>query len=207
MSEQIVQGSDEWFAARLGKITASRINDVMMGRDKAGYQNYRAQLACERLTGAPTATFKSRAMEQGNEVEPQARAVYEMVTGRDVSEVGFVPHPAIEAAGASPDGLVGVDGLVQIKCPEPKTHIHYLLGGTIPKLYRMQVQWEMGCADRKWCDFASFNSDFPPEMQLFISGFERDSALLEEMTEAVIAFDREVDEMVADLSHRYPRAA
>lgn len=203
----IEQGSPEWFEARLGKVTASRINDVMMSKDKAGYQNYRAQLVCERLTGRATETFKSPAMQQGNEVEPQARAFYCLETGFDVLVVGLVDHPTIQDAGASPDGLVGDEGLVQIKCPEPKTHIRTLLGGSVPQLYRYQMQWEMACTGRKWCDFASFNSDMPDEMRLHLQRFERDDDLIAEMNTATLALLEEVEKVCTDLQSQYGRAA
>jgi len=127
------QGSKEWLAERAGRVTASALSNVMMAKTAAGYQNYMAQLVCERLTGQPVETFKSAAMEHGNETEPQARAFYELETGNDVAEVGFIPHPLIEWSGASPDGLIGDDGLIEIKCPQPAKHIKNLTGGTIDK--------------------------------------------------------------------------
>jgi len=120
MSEQ---GSQEWLAERAGRVTASALSNVMMAKTAAGYQNYMAQLVCERLTGQPVETFKSAAMEHGNDTEPQARAFYELETGNEVTEVGFIAHPVIEWSGASPDGLIGDDGLVEIKCPQPAKHI------------------------------------------------------------------------------------
>lgn len=198
----IQQGTEEWHQERLGKVTASRINDVMMGSAKAGYQNYRAQLVCERLTEKPTETFKSAAMQQGNDLEPQARAVYTLETGRSVAEVGFMPHPSLANAGASPDGLIGSDGMVQIKCPEPKTHIKFLMGGTIPQMYRYQVQWEMACTGRKWSDFASFNSDLPDEMRLFIKRFERDDELIADMETRAAGFLADVESQIKALTRK-----
>lgn len=203
----IEQGSPEWHQARLGRVTASRINDVMMGKDKAGYQNYRAQLVCERLTGMQTETFKSAAMQQGNDVEPQARAVYSLATGQTVEEVGFVEHPSLASCGASPDGHVGDEGMVQIKCPEPKTHIKFLMGGAVPRLYAYQMQWEMACAGRKWNDFVSFNADLPDEMRLFIQKHPRNDTLISEMERASVVFLAEVDAMCSELTSKYVEAA
>lgn len=197
------QGTEEWLRERMGKVTASKISDVMMDASKAGYQNYRAQLVCERLTGQPTKTFKSRAMEQGNEVEPQARAVYSLETGLMVEEVGFIPHPTIEGAGCSPDGLVGPDGMVQLKCPEPKTHIEYLMGKAIPRVYALQLQWEMACTGRMWTDFSSYNNDLPEEMRIKIIRVNRDPRKIVELEVATRDFLTEVEQMVKDLKSQY----
>jgi len=186
------QRTEEWFAARIGKVTASRIADVMMKPTTAGWQNYRAQLVCERLTGQPTETFVSSAMQHGTDTEPQARAFYELETGNDVVEVGFIDHPEIPMAGASPDGLVGDDGLVEIKCPQPATHIKTLTGAQIDRRYMLQMHWQMICTGRDWCDFVSFSPAFPPELQMVVRRVERDDALAKEITEAVTAFLDEV---------------
>lgn len=204
MSEQ---RTEEWFQDRLGKVTASRISDVMMKPTTAGYQNYRAQLVCERLTGVPTETFQSAAMLHGTETEPQARALYEMETGLDVSEVGFIPHPTLEMSGASPDGVVGQDGLVEIKCPQPAEHIRVLTGGAIKTQYVLQMQWQMACIGREWCDFVSFSPALPSEMQLFRQRVDRDAEKVEEITEAVTKFLSQVDEMAARLTKQYRKDA
>lgn len=144
----IVQGTPEWHQQRIGKVTASKIADVMMKPTTAGYQNYKAQLVCERLTGQPTETYSNAAMQHGNDTEPQARAFYEIETGFSVSEVGFIDHPSIENTGASPDGLIGADGLVEIKCPQPATHIKNLTGANIARNYNLQMHWQMICTGR-----------------------------------------------------------
>lgn len=196
----IQQGTDEWHRVRLGKVTASKVNDAMMDASKAGYQNYRAQLVCERLTGRPTETFKSAAMDQGNETEPQARAMYTMTTGMMVQEVAFVDHPAISMAGASPDGLVGELGLVEIKCPQPTEHIRVMTGGTIKKAYREQMQWQMACTGREWCDFVSFCPDLPDDLALHIVRIDANSEAILEMETAVRSFLRDVEAMILNLT-------
>jgi putative phage-type endonuclease len=201
------QRTEEWFAARLGNVTASRIADVMMKPTTAGYQNYRAQLICERLTGNPTETFTSAAMQHGTDTEPQARAFYEMETGLDVVEVGFIPHPTIAGSGASPDGLVSTDGLVEIKCPQPAEHIRALSGGAIKRGYVLQMQWQMACTEREWCDFVSFNPALPPEMQMHIQNVKADAELQAEISEAVAAFLAEVEATTDQLTNKYGKAA
>lgn len=196
------QGTPEWLAERAGKVTASALSNVMMAKTTAGYQNYMAQLICERLTGEPVETFKSAAMEYGSETEAQARAFYELETGHDVQEVGFIPHPTLEGSGASPDGLVGADGLVEIKCPQPAKHIKNLMGGTIDKGYRLQMQWQMACTGRQWCDFVSFNPSFPDHLKLHITRVAADAEAQEELKAAVTTFLAEVDAKLRALEAR-----
>jgi putative phage-type endonuclease len=187
------QGSPEWLAERAGKVTASALSNVMMKKDAAGYQNYMAQLICERLTGQPVETFKSAAMDHGTETEPQARAFYELESGLTVSECGFIPHPLIEKSGASPDGLVGELGLVEIKCPQPAKHIKNLMGGTIDRTYVLQMQWQMECTGREWCDFVSFNPSFPDHLKISIRRVEADLDMQSDLRLAVQAFLAETE--------------
>lgn len=187
------QGTDEWRLERMGKVTASVIGCCAMAKTTAGYNNLMAQLVCERLTGVPVEGFKSAAMERGNELEPQARAFYELETGRIVSETGFVPHPTLEGAGASPDGLVEDDGLVEIKCPEATKHIKNLLGGKIDKGYALQMQWQMICTERQWCDFVSFNPDFPDHLKICIRRVDRDAEVCAELEAAATTFIAEME--------------
>lgn len=196
------QGTLEWRLERAGKVTASRIGDVMMAKTTAGYQNLMAQLICERLTGEPVETFKSDAMIYGTETEPQARAFYEMETGNDVIEVGFCRHATLEGAGASPDGLIGGLGLVEIKCPQPAKHIKNLMGGAIDKGYLLQMQWQMACTGREWCDFVSFNPSFPDHLKLHIRKVEADAELQAEMTAAVTTFIAEMESKIRALEAR-----
>ena len=197
------QGTDEWFAARLGKVTASRLSDVAMKKATAGYQNYKAQLIAERLTGTPPESFSSAAMQWGTEKEPDARAAYSFLHSVEVAEIGFVDHPLIEWAGASPDGLVGIDGLVEIKCPNTATHIATLEGGNVPGKYNLQMQWQMACTERQWCDFASYDPRLPVEMQLHVVRVERDDELIKELEEKTAAFLAEVAASVEYLTTKF----
>ena len=202
----MIQRSPEWFAARLGKVTASRIADVMAtlkkGGEAATRKNYRVQLAVERLTGCQEESFVSGAMQWGTEHEPFARQAYEFITGAEVTEVGFVDHPHIPMSGASPDGLVGTDGLIEIKCPNSATHVEYLMGGAVPSEYVKQMHWQMDCTGRQWCDFVSFDSRLPLELQLFQVRIHRDEALITEIRGAVIDLLQEVEEMTAALREK-----
>ncbi len=201
------QGTEEWHKARLGQVTASRIADVMMKPSTAGYQNYKAQLICERLTGQPTETFKSAAMQHGTDTEPQARAFYELETGLSVSQVGFIPHPTLAGSGASPDGLVGGLGLVEIKCPQPAEHIRTLMGGEIKRQYVLQMQWQMECTGREWCDFVSFNTDLPFEMQMHRQRVSNEPELCAEIADTVAKFLREVTEAEKELTQKFMEEA
>lgn len=195
----MIQGTEEWHQERLGKVTASRISDVMMKTTTAGYQNYRSELIVERLTGKPAKTFTTDAMQHGIETEPQARAMYCLLEGQDVAEMGFAPHPTIEASGASPDGLVGNDGLVEIKCPQLTEHIRVLTGGAIKRQYMLQMQWQMACTGRTWCDFVSFNPDFPDHMQMHVQRVQMDAELIFEIEEAVGTFLKGTEALLHNL--------
>lgn len=201
------QGTEGWLQDRCGKVTASRISDVMMAKTTAGRQNYIAQLVCERLTGQPTETYTSAAMQHGNDTEAQARAFYEMDTGNTVQEVGFVPHPSIAMTGSSPDGLIGEHGGLELKCPQPAKHIRNLTGGKIDRGYLLQMQWNMACTEREWWDFGSFSPAFPIDMQLMVQRVERDDAVISEIEDAVRSLLAEVDETVAGLTSRYGKVA
>ncbi len=196
------QGTDEWFAARLGKITASKVSDVMMKPTTAGYQNYMTQLICERLTGVPTETFQSAAMLQGTETEPQARAMYELTTSLDVEKVGFVDHAVMPMVGASPDGLVGADGLIEIKCPQPTEHMRMVLGGEIQRKYVLQMHLQMMCAEREWCDFVSFSPTFPDHLQLDVRRVVLDAEVEDEITAAIISFTETIEAKMKVLQQR-----
>jgi putative phage-type endonuclease len=196
------QGSPEWLAERAGRVTASAIGNVLMAKSTAGYQNYLAQLICERLTGQPVETFKSDAMQYGVETEAQARAFYELESGNEVTQCGFIPHPALVWAGASPDGLIGDLGLVEIKCPQPAKHIKNLMGGTIDKAYSLQMQWQMECTGREWCDFVSFNPSFPDHLQIYIQRVERDAETIAELMTATTSFLADVDAKLRVLNAR-----
>lgn len=198
----IEQGTPEWFAQRLGKVTASRVADIIAKTQSgaaASRKNYLAQLVAERLTGQAADSFKSGAMQHGTETEPMARMAYETETGQMVTEVAMIQHPKIKMAGASPDGLVGEDGLVEIKCPNTSTHIATLMADKAPSGYMAQMQWQMACTGRAWVDFVSFDPRMPEDMQLFIKRVPRDEALIAEYEAEVIKFLAEVQETVEKL--------
>jgi putative phage-type endonuclease len=195
-----IQGTPEWLAERAGKVTASMISNVMMNPETAGFRDYQAQIVAEILTGKPQGSdFTNAAMQFGTETEPLARSAYEAETGFFVDEVGFCQHPKIDRSGASPDGLVGKDGLVEIKCPKVATHLAYLIADVVPAAYKNQMMWQMACTGRDWCDFVSFRPDLPEHLQLFIVRFKRDPARILELETAVIAFLDGVDKMLSQL--------
>jgi putative phage-type endonuclease len=198
-----LQGAPEWRAARCGKITASGVGDVMAkgrgGAPSASRANYIARLVVERLTGEPAETYSSAAMERGVEVESEAREAYAFHSGVEVVQSGFVPHPTIAWAGASPDGLVGMDGLVEIKCPNMSTHLDTLRGGAVPRCYVLQMQWQMACTRRVWCDYVSYDPRFPLHLRLYVRRVARDDGLIAEITGAVEPALAEVDAAVNEL--------
>lgn len=202
----IVQGSTDWHAMRLGKVTASRVADVI-AKTKTGYSttraNYAAELLCERLTGNPTACFINDAMRWGTDQEPFARQAYIEATGNEVFETSFVDHPEIAMSGASPDGLVGSVGLVEIKCPNTATHLETLDGAGIPDKYRVQMLWQMACTGRDWCDFVSFDPRLPPGLQLHIERVERDVSRVLDLEGEVAGFLADLDAKIARLRDRY----
>lgn len=201
--EEIVQGSDEWKQLRCGSITASKIAEVMSkgknGAESTGYANYRAQLVAERLTGCVVEGYTNGYMARGNEDESAARDCYSFATGNQVEQIAFVRHPTIEYAGCSPDGLIGDDGLLEIKRKIPALHIAYLLKKEVPTEYRKQMTFQLACTGRKWVDFCSYCPELPENMQLFIVRYYRDDAAIAEMEAAVIAFNRSVEKMITDL--------
>ena len=202
MIEMMDQRSEEWFTIRIGKVTASRVADVI-AKTKTGYSasrdNYMAQLVCERLTGQKGESFSNAAMQWGTETEPLARISYEVAHNVLVDEVGFVPHPSIEMAGASPDGLVGDDGLLEIKCPNTATHIETLLSQTVPGKYNTQMQFQMACTGRQWCDFVSFDNRLPTELQLFVKRVPRDTVFIRLIEAEIVQFLAELDDKINKL--------
>ena len=198
----IEQRSDAWFQSRLGKVTASRIADLMT-KTRSGYgasrANYMAQIICERLTQARTDTFTSAAMQWGIDKEPEAKAAYAFAYDVDVEEAPFVDHPFIAMSGASPDGYVGEEGLTEIKCSNTSTHIDTLISQTIPNKYLLQMQWQMACTGRQWCDFVSYDPRMPPHLQMWVKRVKRDDKLIAEVEAEVVAFLTEVDNKLAQL--------
>ena len=202
MTETLEQGSEAWALARVGRVTASRIADVI-AKTRTGWgasrANYMAELVAERLTGVPAERYANAAMQHGIETEPQARAAYEFMHDVTVDQVGLVTHPAIEMSAASPDGYVGQDGMVEIKAPNSATHIDTLLGQSIPDKYIVQMQWQMACSGRKWCDFVSYDPRLPANLALFVARVERDDKRIAELEADVVAFLAEVDRKVSAL--------
>lgn len=203
---EIIQGSDEWHKARLGKVTASRVADVV-AKTKSGYSasraNYMAQLIAERLTGVVQESYTNDAMRWGTETEPEARAAYEFYSGNRVIEVGFIHHPQIELSGASPDGLVADAGLVELKAPNTATHIDTLLGKSIPGKYETQMLWQMACTGREWCDFVSYDPRMPEDMRFFCRRLHRDEKRIAELESEVRSFLSELDEKIVALTAEY----
>ncbi len=203
MSDEIVQGTDAWKQLRAGKVTASRVKDIV-ATTKTGYSTsrdkYMTQLLLERLTNTVAESYSNDAMGWGVEQEPFARAAYEAAKSVMVDQVAFVNHPTIEQAGASPDGIVG-EGLVELKCPMSHTHLESILGG-IDDQYKTQVNWQMACTGAKWTDLCSFDPRFPAELQLVIKRFERDDAYIATLEKEVIKFLTELDDKLNKVKSR-----
>lgn len=200
------QRTEEWFNARLGNVTASRVADIM-AKTKTGASasraNYMAQLITERLTQTVAEGFSSSAMQWGTETEPQARMAYELLTGSVVAETGFVPHPTVQGLGASPDGLVGALGLIEIKCPNSATHIETLLKEKVPSKYVTQMQVQMMCTEREWCDFVSFDPRLPGDMNFWSERVWADQKMQAEIESEVKAFIEEMEEKILKLREKF----
>jgi len=191
------QRTEEWFAARLGKVTASRVADVLAkikSGESASRKNYKMELVVQRLTNKVGESFTNAAMEHGVATEPFARMAYEAHTGTFVKEEGFVDHPTIEGFGCSPDGIVG-EGLIEIKCPNTANHIETVLENKAPSKYIPQMQCQMACTGAKFCDFVSFDPRTPDDLQLFVIRVERDDEYIAEMEKEVKLFLQEVDDL------------
>lgn len=206
MTEELIQGRAGWLKARLGRATASRVADII-AKTKTGWgasrANYAAQLVAERLTGEAQESYTNAAMKLGTEMEPEARAAYEFRTNEDVAQVGFVNHPRILMSGASPDGLVAADGLLEIKCPNTATHIDTLLGQSVPGKYVTQMQWQMACTGRQWTDFVSYDPRMPESMRFFVRRLARDNAAIANLEKLVCDFLAEVESTVIELRAVY----
>lgn len=196
------QRTEDWHRARLGKVTASRIADVMATiktGEAVSRRNYRAEKVLERISGIPQENgYRSSAMIYGTENEDRALLGYSFEAGIDVAPVGFIPHPTIANAGASPDGLVGDDGLVEVKCPEANGYLEALLGKTIPEKYLLQMQWQMACTGRKWCDYVVWREGLDP----VITRVDRDDKLIAKIEAEVRTFLAEVEGTLEMLVHK-----
>lgn len=205
------QGTPEWKAARLGKLTASRVADatdlLKTGKPGAKRVTYLGELIAERLTGLVVEKYQNDLMRWGTQQEPEARAMYEFFHGAEVAQIAFVEHPCIAMAGASPDGLVGAEGLVEIKCPSTSTHIDTLLAQAIPEEYVKQIDWQMACTGRQWCDFVSYDPRLPPHMAMFVSRRVRDETVIAALEADARAFLAEIDMKVDALNALYAQKA
>jgi putative phage-type endonuclease len=202
----IEQGSTEWLAARCGKVTASRVSDVI-AKTKSGWgasrSNYMGELIAERLTGVPAERFTNAAMAWGTETEAKACTAYQFYHGGNVQPASFYEHPTIAMAGASPDRLVDDDGILEAKCPNTSTHIEVLMGQAVPSKYIWQVQFQLACTQRKWADFISFDPRLPESMSLFVQRVPRDGEAIEYLEKEIRAFIAEMDEKLSALVSRY----
>ena len=203
-NEELIQGSPEWFAVRNGKITASKLSDLMRVT-KYGESTYktrlRMELAIERLTGkSASPNFMNQAMKDGVEREPDARKLFEAITGKEVAECGSFDHPDIVNTSASPDGLIrGEDAVLELKCPTHITHAKNLLSDKMPKNYEYQVQWQIACTESEYAYFASYHPDFPKELRLKWVKVLRDNIMILEIEDEVRKFDVEVEELINQL--------
>ena len=191
----IEQGTPEWLELRRGKVTASRVADIL-AKTKTGTsvsrQNYLIELALQRITKTIEPSYTNAAMEWGTATEPQARVAYEVHTNNFVDQVPFIDHPTIQEFGCSPDGLVGADGLLEIKCPSSATHWEYFKTKEPPKKYFIQMQAQMAVTGAKWCDFVSFDPRFPERSQLLIVNVPRDAEFILYMEAEIKQFLNEV---------------
>lgn len=200
------QQTPEWLAVRIGRVTASRVCDVLATlkdpkKESADRRNYRNELVCETLTGLTEENYVNAAMEWGIENEPLARAAYEMTTDLSVDPVGFAVHPSIELFGASPDAMVGEDGVLEIKCPQTATHLNWMLRGEVPAEHKAQMYSEMACTGRRWCDFVSYDRRLPKHLRLFVRRLEWDDAAIAEIETKVTEFLGEVKQVVETLNN------
>ena len=206
---QCVQGDHDWWESRLGMLTSSRIADALAvskrngGAELQSRQDLKLELAVERITRKPMEHYVSEWMERGAAMEPLARGAYELRTGREIQQVGFVLHPSIKWAGCSPDGLVGEDGIVEFKCPKATTHARYIIAGGIPADYLPQMNWQLSCCPgRLWNDFVSYHPDFPEPLDLFIYRLDRNEETIAAMEAVARDFLAKVDELTAQLKGR-----
>ena len=206
-NEELIQGSEEWFASRVGKITASRLGDIMK-KTRYGESTYKAkvrlELAIERITGkSASSVVMNQAMRDGVEREPDARKLFEAVTGKEVAEVGSFDHPTIVNTSASPDGLIrGENACLEIKCPLATTHAKNLMSDTMPKNYIYQVQHQIQCTESDFAYFASYHPDFPKDLRLKIVKVERDDEVINSLNTAIRQFDIEIEDLIIKITQQ-----
>ena len=197
----VEQGTQEWRLLRAGKVTASRVKHII-AKTKSGYSasraNYMDELIIERF-GVISDGFTNAAMAHGTETEPLARSMFELNTGMMVEQIDFVDHPIIAMTGASPDGLIGTDGLLEIKCPNSTTHFNYLREDVVPEEHKPQMAWQMACCKRQWCEFVSFDPRVPEGLQYFQMRYERDDKYIEMIEIEVMNFLDELESRYQEL--------
>lgn len=210
----LTQGTDEWRLARLGSVGASRISDLL-SKTTVARANLMSELLCERMSGRPTESYVSAAMQAGTETEPEARAAYWLKSGYKVQQVGLIRHPRIEQSHCSPDGLIGAaadeGGMIEIKCPQRSAHLDTLLKQEVPKKYLPQLYWQLACCpERRWVDYCSYNRDFREHMKLYVHRVHRTKSVEAAITDLegeVAAFLLELAAKMARLDHLYPEKA
>jgi len=194
------QGTEEWLKKRLGKITGSTIHKIMSAKENSSTRSKLLQdLTLERISGSPTKNIVTGPMARGLELESEARKAYELVN-KKVILTGFIDHPSIKQAGASPDGLIGEDGLIEIKCLNIKNHNDIVKKETLPKQYNLQIQFQLACTNREWCDFVAYHpeSDHP----LYVKRVLPEYVLIKEIHEKAIIFVGEVEEKYRAMKER-----
>lgn len=200
------QRSPEWFQARCGSLGASSVHEAI-AKTKTGWSSSRAnceaRLIVERITGIPQETYVNAAMQHGIDTEEQARAYYSFMTDNEVDEVGLIKHPRIAWTHASPDGLIGDEGLLELKCPQPAAHLAVLTGEPIPSKYLTQINWQMACTGRQWADFVSYSPAFPENMRMFSKRIARDDKAIGSLERQVEEFLAELDAKIEALIHRF----
>lgn len=205
MTFAVEQRSYDWIQERVGHATASRFKDVMAKLKSGGpaqaRKDYMSELVCEMLTGQPVNKFTNAAMAWGTETEPEARQAYMIATGNEVDEVSFIKHRTLRA-GASPDGIVNLEGCLEIKCPTSMTHMDTLIEGVVPEHHKAQIQGQMWITGYQWCDFVSYDPRMPKGLDMFIQRVPRDNFYIAELELEVSVFLKEVDERVAALLTR-----
>jgi len=201
------QGSAEWLQARVGRITGSRMSDVMAylksGKgEMACRRDYRMDLMAERLTGSAEKKVVTAEMQWGIDHELEAKGAYEVAMDCLIQTVGFAVHPSMDYSGASPDGLLDADGILEVKCPKTTTHLSYLMAGTVPEDYQPQMLWEMACCERTWGHFVSYDPRLPEDMRLLIIRFDLDGKRVAAMEDEVGKFNLEIEAALESLKTR-----
>lgn len=205
---KVQQNTPEWLNLRLGKCTGSRVKDALQllrnGEPGAKRKNYLIELVTQRMTGFAVDHYVSDAMIWGSEQEKYARAAYEVVTGNDVDLVGMYVHPNIADFSSSPDGIIGADGLVEIKCPQSTTHVEWMFDGVVPEEHKLQLYAEMACSERQWVDFVSFDPRLLPRHRVLIKRLERDDVVIAAMEKGIKEFLFDVESAIKELNRLNP---